>query len=286
LNGAERPPSLGDLVARVAGTLARAGVPDARREARQLVAAVSHRSPGDLLLRADDPADPSLVGSCDALALRRAGGEPLAYLSGWAGFRNLLLQVDRRVLIPRPETEGLVELVLRAVPAGRVADIGTGSGCIALSLAQEGDYGQVVGVERSAAALRVARANADRLRLPVTWLRGDLAGALAPGSCDAVVSNPPYLTQGELDRLDGSVRDWEPHEALVSGADGLEAIRRLVREAHLAVVPGGLLALEVDSSRAADVAALARRSGWTDVAVMEDLFGRDRFVTARREAKS
>ncbi|MCL4864546.1 MAG: hypothetical protein KJZ47_01550, partial [Gemmatimonadales bacterium] len=130
------------------------------------------------------------------------------------------------------------------------------------------------------------RANADRLRLPVTWLRGDLAGALAPGSCDAVVSNPPYLTQGELDRLDGSVRDWEPHEALVSGADGLEAIRRLVREAHLAVVPGGLLALEVDSSRAADVAALARRSGWTDVAVMEDLFGRDRFVTARREAKS
>jgi len=284
LSAAEVTLSLGRLTARVVEAFTRAGVVEPRREALRLVAGLSGRSVGDLLLRSEDPAGPELAERVADGALRRASGEPLAYVSGWAGFRDLVLHVDRRVLIPRPETEGLVELVLRGTRHGRVADVGTGSGCIALSLAQEGSYRHVAGIDRSAQALAVARDNARRLLLPVSFLQGDLVSALAPESREVVVSNPPYLTEAELEGLDPSVRDWEPHLALASGSDGLDAFRGLLEDARRVLVPAGLLAMEVDSSRAAQVAALARRSGWTDVAVTQDLFGRDRFVTARRES--
>ena len=276
--------SLGALVARVAEAFAQAQVGDPRREALLLVAELSGRSVGDLRLRSDDPADGELVERSVAAVRRRAAGEPLAYVSGWAGFRHLALRVDRRVLIPRPETEGLVELVLRNWREGRVVDVGTGSGCIALSLAQEGGYRHVVAIDRSPGALAVARGNAGRLGLAASFFQGDLVSALAPGSCDVVVSNPPYLTEAELQGLAGSVREWEPHLALASGSDGLEALRSLLVDALRVLVPNGVLAMEVDSSRAVQVAALARRSGWTGVAVIQDLFGRDRYVTARRES--
>lgn len=284
LSAAEVTLSLGGLTARVVEAFARSGIVEPRREALRLVAELSGRSVGDLRLRSDDPAEPTLVERVADGARRRASGEPLAYVSGSAGFRDLDLQVDRRVLIPRPETEGLVELVLQATRQGRVVDVGTGSGCIALSLAQEGSYRHVAGVDRSAPALMVARENARRLHLPVSFLQGDLVSALAPESREVVVSNPPYLTEAELQGLDPSVRDWEPHQALASGRDGLNAVRGLLEDARRVLVPTGLLAMEVDSSRAVQVAALARRSGWTDVAVTQDLFGRDRFVTARRES--
>lgn len=266
-----------------AAGLRRAGLEDARREALRLIADLGNCTPGDLLLRGEREASPEWVDRVESAARRRAGGEPLAYASGWAGFRNLVLAVDRRVLIPRPETEGLVDLVIKSAPRGRALDVGTGSGCIALSLAQEGQYEEVVAVDKSADALAVAGANAARLGLPVTLLEGDLFEPVSGQEFQVIVSNPPYLTQGELETLDPSVRDWEPQVALVSGVDGLDAIRGLLTGAHDILAPGGLLALELDSSRAAVVAALAHRAGWGDVAVIQDLYGRDRYLTARRE---
>lgn len=278
--------TLGSLTARAVAGLVEAGIEEPRREALRLLADLLDRTPGAIALHAGDPEPPGLADRAMAAVARRAAGEPMAYVSGCAGFRSLILQVDRRVLIPRPETEGLVELVLERVAEGRIVDVGTGSGCIALSLAQEGRYHQVVATDRSAAALAVAQANASRCALQVSFIQADLVSALATGSCQAVVSNPPYLTDAELALLDPSVREWEPAEALASGPDGLDASRRLMVEAWRVLGESGWLALEVDSSRAEQVAALARHSGWSDVAITKDLFGRDRFVTARRGSRN
>jgi len=206
----------------------------------------------------------------------------MGHVTGWAGFRHLTLRSDRRALIPRPETEGLVELVLERVPAGRVADIGTGSGCIALSLATEGRYQAVAGVDLSADALRLAEENRRLTDARVELVRGNLCEPLRLGALDAIVSNPPYLTAGEFAGLHPSVRDWEPRSALESGADGLGVIRRLLTGAGVALRPGGWLALEIDSARAAVCAGLAGESGWTDIAIYADLFGRERYLLARR----
>ncbi len=281
-NGAEQVPTLADLVRTAAARLGAAGIGDPRREAARLVADGAGLTLGELQLNPEATAGPGLEELTRLAVARRAAGEPLAYVSGVAGFRELTLAVDRRVLIPRPETEGLVQLVLDAVPGGTVADVGTGSGCIALSLALEGDYQLVVGIDRSREALEVAGANARQAGLAVALVQGDLLGALGAQRLDAIVSNPPYLSGAEWERLDRSVRDWEPKLALESGADGLTSTGWLLAEAGAALVPGGLLALELDHSRAALVAAMARRAGWGDVAVTQDLFGRDRYLTARR----
>jgi len=282
----EDPATLAGLVRAAATRLADAGVERPRQEALSLVGDLTGRSVGEVLLAAGaappEGAAEHLVEALD----RRAAGEPLAYVSGLAGFRSLLLRVDRRVLIPRPETEGLVDLVLRAVPAGRVVDVGTGSGCLALSLRAESRFAEVVGIDLSPEALDVARANGDRLGLTVRWEVGDLLAPVRDEVFDVVVSNPPYLTAAEYRDLDASVRAWEPKLALVSGEDGLRATEALVEQAGEVLRPGGLLALEVDSSRAARVAALVRRPGWSDVTVTQDLFGRDRYLTARRDVRS
>ena len=200
--------------------------------------------------------------------------------------------LGKPVLVMRDTTErpeavksGLVRLVgtvLGVSRTGSVADVGTGSGCIALSLAQEGAYSQVVGTDISAEALALAGVNRDRCAGRVSFVRGDLCGALRTGTFDALVSNPPYLTAEEYATLDPSVRDWEPRQALVGGTDGLETIARLLDEGRDVVRPGGWLALEVDCFRAAECAGLAGALGWTDVAVHTDLFGRERYLLARR----
>jgi release factor glutamine methyltransferase len=213
---------------------------------------------------------------------RRAAGEPLAYVTGLAGFRRLTLRADRRALIPRPETEGLVELMLAKAPAGRIADVGTGGGCVALALADEGRYDLVVAVDRSREALALARENRTRTGLPISLVLGDLLLAFEDRSLDAVVSNPPYLTEAEYGALDRSVRDWEPADALASGTDGLAATRRLIEQATRVTRPGGWLGLEVDSTRAPGVARFAGESGWIDTTVHMDLFDRARYVFARR----
>jgi release factor glutamine methyltransferase len=259
-----------------------AGIAEPRREARRLWADLQGRSRAEVLPLRDDPGDHPLRARYEAAVLRLAAGEPIQYVTGITGFRRLTLCSDRRALIPRPETEGLVELVLARVSRGRIADIGTGSGCIALSLADEGEFDQVIGVDCSPEALALAGENRDRLGLPVEFAEGDLCEPLRGERWDALVSNPPYLTSGEYQGLDRSVRDWEPETALSDGADGLATTRRLVLQARDVVRAGGLLGLEVDCSRAPAVAGLATEAGWVDVSVYEDLFGRARYVLARR----
>jgi release factor glutamine methyltransferase len=271
-----------DLIAEGAATLRAAGLADARREAVFLWAEVSGESPADLVVGEASGVDPDCAAAYNAAIGRRAAGEPFAHVTGWVGFRHLTLRSDRRALIPRPETEGLVELVLARVPAGRVVDIGTGSGCIALSLATEGIYDQVVGIDVSAEALRLAEENRRLTGARVELVRSDLCAPLRPGSVDALVSNPPYLTESEYAALDASVRDWEPTLALASGADGLHAIGRLLDVGRSVVRPGGWLALEIDCARAQLCATRAGASGWADVAIHADLFGRERFLLARR----
>jgi len=195
------------------------------------------------------------VAHARAAAARRARGAPFAYAVGRAPFRHLTLAVDERVLIPRPETEQLVEEVLRRTGGGRgvAADVGTGSGAIALALAAEGGFERIVATDVSQDAL-------------------DL------------VSNPPYIAYDEARDLPASVRDWEPAQALFAGDEGMAVIAGLVAGAMDVLVPGGLLALEVDSRRADRAAALARAAGFTDAEVVQDLAGRDRFVLATRPA--
>jgi release factor glutamine methyltransferase len=225
---------------------------------------------------------------------RRASGVPFAYAVGRVGFRTLELKLDPRALIPRPETEGLVDLVLKwAGPGTRdpdpghrgiAADIGTGCGCIALALAVEGDFERVIAVERSAGAAALARENVALVRppVPVEVREGDLLAPLGRSGerCRAIVANPPYLTEEEYRTLDPVVRQFEPREALVSGPRGLDATRALLAGAAALLEPGGLLAVEIDERRGERVRALARECGWPRIEIYDDLFGRPRFLLA------
>lgn len=273
---------VGALLDAAATRLRAAAIEDPRREVRRIwsdLEELAHRSP-----HADRDAVPApgAAAAFEAAVARRAAGEPLAYTTGLAGFRRLTLVVDRRVLIPRPETEGLVDLLLARCSTGRVADVGTGSGCIALALADEGHFSLVAGIDRSGGALEVARENRQRTGRPVALLRSDLLEAVASGSLDAVVSNPPYLTEREFRELSPSVRDWEPREALESSDGGMLATARVIRGGTRVTRRGGWLALEVDASRAAEVARVAAGAGWDDVSIHNDLFDRARYVLARR----
>jgi release factor glutamine methyltransferase len=270
------------LVAAGARRLRDAGVEQAGREARWLWEKVGGQTHVAQVTRSDKPVPAAVAARYEAFINRRSRGEPLAHVLGKAVFRHLVVQSDARALIPRPETEGLVDLVLERQRTGIVADIGTGTGCVALSLASEGDYDLVLALEYSRAALSLARANAERLRSPVVLVRGDLCEGLTGGQLDVLVSNPPYLTDREYETLPPAVKDWEPAQALRSGTDGLETIRRLVRDGLRVVKPNGWMILEVDCSRAAQVAAEAVHEGWLDVLVKDDLFGRARYLVARR----
>ena len=259
-------------------------------EARELVSAVFDAPRSWTVLHAGDA-----IGrpDCDRVRLaacRRSAGAPMAYAVGRAAFRHMTLDVDERVLIPRPETEVLVDLVLDAIggdgPRGGVAvDVGTGSGAIALALATEGGplFSSVIGTDVSTDALAVAAANGRHLGARVTWRHGAGLAPVRGGKLAAVVSNPPYISAEEAWALPTAVRAWEPPVALVSGVDGLDTTRTIVREAGGVLVAGGLLALEVDASRAARVVEILVADGrYGDVHVRRDLTDRDRFVIARR----
>jgi release factor glutamine methyltransferase len=273
------------LLADATAWLHAGGVASPRREALRIWADLVGEAPGEALVRPQSFVDRGAARAFLAVIERRARGEPLAHATGSVGFRGLTLRSDRRALIPRPETEGLVDLLLARVRRGRVADVGTGTGCLALSLAAEGGFAEVVGVDLSADALALAAENRARTGLQVSLVRGDLCGPLRGGVFDALVSNPPYLTAGEYAALDPSVRDWEPRVALESGADGLHAIVRLLEEARAVLRPGGWLGLEVDCTRAAESARRAGALGWSDVAIHADLFGRERYLLARRSER-
>jgi release factor glutamine methyltransferase len=270
------------LLADGIAALTAAGLDGAGREALRLWAELFGETPGAVLLDPERPIASETAAAYLSAVRRRAAGEPLAHVTGLTGFRHLTLRSDPRALIPRPETEGLVELVLARVRRGRVADVGTGSGCIALSLATEGGYDEVVGIDLSLDALRLAAENRRSTGGRVSLVQGNLCDALRPDSLDALVSNPPYLTAEEYAGLDRSVRDWEPELALGGGSDGLDAIARLLDTGLTVVRPGGWLALEIDCARAALCACRAGAAGWTDVAIHADLFGRERYLLARR----
>jgi release factor glutamine methyltransferase len=243
-----------------------------------------------LYLQFDRPLAREELDRFRPLLRRRAEREPLQYILGRAAFRELDLHVDRRVLIPRPETEVLVDEVLAWAAAQdrtdmSAADIGTGSGAVALSLVHEGPFGRVVATDVSEDALEVARGNAGALGLSgkVDFRSGSLFSALDAGEIfDVVVSNPPYVAEAEADSLEPEVADWEPRQALFGGPDGLVVVRELVGGAGARLRPGGLLALEVGGGQAALVVAeVETMGGYDDVRVRRDLAGRQRVILAR-----
>ncbi|MEO8334061.1 MAG: peptide chain release factor N(5)-glutamine methyltransferase [bacterium] len=259
-------------------------------EARELLALI-HDQPRHWPLVAT--AEPITVPESSVALLaarRRAAGAPIQYAAGRASFRHLTLDVDERVLIPRSETEQLIDIVLgltKTQRGGIAVDVGTGSGAIAIALASEGSFELVIATDVSLDALAVARANADRYadrcRARFELRHGSLLGPVPERGLCAVVSNPPYISFGEASALPASVRDWEPAVALFSAADGMATTEQLVRQAAGSLAPGGLIALEVDTRRAGAVAdCMQTLDAYVDVQVLQDLTGRDRFVVARK----
>jgi release factor glutamine methyltransferase len=242
-----------------------------------LLAHVLGTSRSGLHVNGDRQLNEAALAELDALVSRRALREPLAYVLGEWGFRRLTLKVDARVLVPRPETEVVVERCL-ALIAGvvepRVLDVGTGSGAIALALADEAPGAKVTGMDASRDALDVARENVSRTGLAVELVHRDLFDALPGGPWDVVVSNPPYVRPDEIETLEPEVREWEPRVALV-GEGATEAV---ARAATLVLRQGGALVLETAEGEAARVAGLLDGLGYVDVRGTRDLAGRDRVV--------
>jgi release factor glutamine methyltransferase len=223
-------------------------------------------------------AGPAVRAFQELVRRRSAGREPVAYLLGRRGFRHLDLAVDPRVLVPRPETELLVEAALDLPRGARVVDVGTGSGAVALALKDERPDLDVVATDVSADALAVARANAARLGLEVAFAHADLLDGVE-GPFDAVLSNPPYVAEG--DPLPPDVARHEPRAALLAGPDGLDVLRRLVPQAAAAAP---LVLVEVGAGQAGAVEALLRDAGLADTARVRDLAGIERVVRGRRAA--
>ncbi len=285
--------TVGDALAAAAAALANAGHPES--DAQELLSRLLGITRGELRSRGREPL---ASGAHELLQLhvqRRLAGEPVQYITGRAAFRMLDLGVDRRVLVPRPETEWLVEAVLEHLAqfvnphrGPRVLDLGTGSGCIALAIAAECPAAHVTAVDASADALAVARANAEGLALAerVTFLHGDWFDALTGDArFDVIVSNPPYISHDELPELPADVRDWEPHAALFADDDGNADLRRIIEGAPRWLMTRGLLALELAETRAHAVASwLEGAHDWHAVELRDDLSGRPRILLAQRES--
>jgi release factor glutamine methyltransferase len=286
---ADLPLTVRSAVAALEDILTEGGVAEARQEARDIVAALLDVPRFWPSVNAEAPLERATWEAAARAARKRASGAPFAYAVGRAAFRHLTLDVDERVLIPRQETETLVEEVLRLTggAGGLAIDVGTGSGAIALALATEGRFARVIATDVSRDALAVAGRNVEivrrALRCPVELRHGVYLAPVRGESATLVVSNPPYIAHAEAPELPPSVRDWEPGIALYSGRNGMAAIATIVREAAAVLEPGGLLAMEVDSRRASLAAECVASDGrYRDVAVTRDLAGRDRIVTARR----
>ncbi|MFI5280746.1 MAG: peptide chain release factor N(5)-glutamine methyltransferase, partial [Gemmatimonadales bacterium] len=277
--------TVGEAVGEARDVIAAAGIKGAWREADELYASAVCGVTSAAWLDRERPIAEAVRERLMLAAERRARGWPQAYAAGRANFRGHWLSVDERVLIPRPETEGLVDLVLGALKPGRaVADICTGSGAIAIALALESSAAGVIATDVSADALNVALENAQALgaKERISFRRGDLLAPLLDDVVDVIVSNPPYVASGEWEALESGVKDYEPRLALDGGPDGLDQTRRLVTGARRSLNAGGLIALEVDSTRAPESAALVSASGFERVEVRPDLFGRPRYVLGRQ----
>jgi release factor glutamine methyltransferase len=269
------------VLRRSAGYLGERGSASPRLDADLLLAHALGIDRLTLYTDHERPLTPPELGAMRELIARRGRREPLAHLVGRRAFRRLTLAVGPDVLVPRPETELLVEWALELLHSGaRVADWGTGSGAIALALADEGPALAVTALERSPDALAVARSNAAAVAAEVEWLASDGFAAVAGRRFDLVVANPPYLSQAELDGAPPELA-FEPRDALVAGPLGTEALARLAREAPAHLEPGGWLLSEIGAGQGEAAAALWRDAGFAAVEVRPDLAGLPRAVGGR-----
>jgi release factor glutamine methyltransferase len=272
------------------GRFERHGIASARLDAELLATLAFARTRVELYTHFDQPLGDPELAAYRGLVQRRMAGESVAYILGRKEFWSLDLQVDARVQVPRPDTETLVEQaleLLKAMPNNgrtlRVADIGTGSGALALALKKERPGDEVFAVDISPDALDVARGNATRLGLDISFMQGDLVSPLAGlGPFDLIASNPPYIPSQDIAGLAPEVRH-EPRLALDGGADGLVLVRRLASDAHKILVPGGALAMEIGAGQAEEVMAILRGEGYTGIGTRRDLASIERVVFGRVE---
>lgn len=269
---------------------ARRGLSSPRLDAELLLGEVLGVDRVRLILDSQKPLREEELARYRELIKRRRRGEPIAYIRGEREFYGHRFRVDARVLVPRPDTEILVETALLRTQAkslyGRALDLCTGSGCIAIAFALERPTWKVTGTDLSAGAASLARENAERLGavFATRWLLGDLFDALAPDErFDLITSNPPYIPGAEIATLDADVRDFEPRLALDGGADGLDVVRRIVERAPEFLEPAGVLALEVGHDQAARTAALLQARGFSEIQVKRDYAGIERVVSGTIE---
>jgi release factor glutamine methyltransferase len=269
-----------------------AGVSEARSNAELLLAELLEIDAGALFLRRDEELEPAAAERFGRWIERRAKREPFQHITGWQEFYGLSFRVDRHVLVPRPETEGLVDAILGSdLPEfGRVADLGTGSGCIAVAVAVSRSDLELFALDRSEAALVVARENAEALEVTgrIEFRVGDLASPPEEwcGTMHVVVSNPPYVSENEWAGLDPEVRDHDPRDALVPGPTGLEAYRLLVPAAFELLRDRGRLVLELGAGQADAVTRLVRAAGLRILEVRPDLNGIPRVLVAEKSASA
>lgn len=263
------------------------GIDSARLDAELLLAMVLGVERMRIIIEPERPLATDELAKYRELIRRRRAREPIAYLRGEREFYGRSFRVSSDVLIPRPDTETLVDVVLARSASrsmyARLLDLCTGSGCVAITIARERPNWHVTGVDLSEAALRVARDNAARLGAiwNVRWLVGDLSAPLGDKErFEVLTANPPYIPDAEVETLEPDVRAFEPRLALAGGPDGLVLTRRVVTDARRLLVPGGLLALEIMAGTSDAVAALVREAGFEDVAVARDYGGNDRVVSA------
>lgn len=264
-----------------------AGIPDPETDGALLLSFLLGKPPLSLRLDTETELSPDMLDSFDTLVRRRLDREPLQYITGESPFCGRMFFVDRRVLIPRPETEELCAWALENLPASdscRVLDLCCGSGCIGLTLAAERPHWDVVLADCSPDALEVAALNASRLDLSVSFHQGDLTEGLADNSFDCIVSNPPYIPSAECAALQPEVLR-EPSLALDGGTDGLDFYRRIADEAAKVLKPEGLLMLELGFGEAEPVSALLAAEGFTEIAVSNDFSGIPRMLSARSPAR-
>jgi len=282
--------SIAEAILQGAHKLRTAGVPEARREAGSLLAHVLDRDRSFILTHAEDVLDRQHLELFHRYLDRRADGEPSQYITGHQEFFGLDFEVNRDVLIPRPETELLIETALKLLQDTRdpfICDVGTGSGCIAITLAHELPSARVIAVDISPAAIAVANRNAERhavagrLDFVVSDCLAALAGPTAP-SFDLIVSNPPYVSDRELAGLQREVREFEPHAALAAGEDGLAVIRRLLVESVAFLKIGGWFVFEIGFNQSEAVRRLIDANTWEELAIHSDLQGIPRTVALRR----